>query len=206
MSTILRYDEVISLPRAVRFPVEMIPPEGFDPGRLETWPPVVGRLEYVDGRLLFMPPCGDFEQDTTTDVVIILGAWVRQNPDFVLGTNEAGMRLGGVTRAADAAIWRRAHLGAYEGGLRRVPPVLAVEVSGPDDGDSESALLEKARWYLGVGVEVVWILIPRAREVIVVSGEGEKRLSGSAVLPSHASLPQLTPKASDFFIQINAQR
>ncbi|MGH9334670.1 MAG: Uma2 family endonuclease, partial [Vicinamibacteria bacterium] len=172
MSTLSRYDEVISLPRAVRFPVEMIPPEEFDPGKLETWPKVVGRLEYVDGRLLFMPPCGDYQQDTTTDVVISLGAWVRRNPDFVLGTNEAGMRLGGATRAADAAIWRRADLPPYGGGLRGAAPVLAVEVAGPDDGDSESALLEKARWYLGVGVEVVWILIPSTREAIVVSGGG----------------------------------
>jgi len=79
MSTLSRYDEAISLPRAVRFPVEMLPPEGFDADTLETWPKVVGRLEYVDGRLLFMPPCGDFQQDTVTDVAITLGAWVRRH-------------------------------------------------------------------------------------------------------------------------------
>src|SRR5215210_5945637 len=98
-----RYDETIVLPRAVRFPVELVPPPGFDPDRLETWPDVGGRLEYVDGRLLFMPPCGDLQQDTVTDVVITLGAWIRSHPEFVLGTNEAGMRLQGATRAADAA-------------------------------------------------------------------------------------------------------
>ena len=98
MSTISRYDEVISLPRAVRFPVEMVPPARFDANKLETWPKVAGSLEYVDGRLLFMPPGGDFQQDTVTDVVITLGAWVRRHPDFVLGTNEAGMRLGEATR------------------------------------------------------------------------------------------------------------
>ena len=124
----------------------MLPPEGFDADTLETWPKVVGRLEYVDGRLLFMPPCGDFQQDTVTDVVITLGAWVRRHREFVLGTNEAGMRLGDATRAADAAIWRRSDLGAYDGGLRRVPPVLAVEVAGADGGDSEEALREKAKW------------------------------------------------------------
>ena len=107
MSTAARYDEVIMLPRAVRFPVEMEPPDGFDATRTETWPVVSGRLEYVEGRLIYMPPAGDLQQDTVSDVVITLGAWVRANPQFVLATNEAGMILNGSTRAADAAIWRR---------------------------------------------------------------------------------------------------
>jgi hypothetical protein len=57
---------------------------------------------------------------------------------------------------SDAAVWSRADLGAYEGGLRRVAPVLAVEVAGADEGDSEKALREKADWYLGGGIAVVW--------------------------------------------------
>lgn len=117
MSTAPRYDETIMLPRAVRFPVEMIPPDGFDGERLETWPSITGRLEYVDGRLLYAPPCGDEQQDTVTDVVITLGSWVRAHAEFVLGSNEAGMRLLGATRAADAAIWKRADTGAYTGGF-----------------------------------------------------------------------------------------
>src|SRR5262245_7878991 len=137
----LDYDETITLPRAVRFPVELIPPVGFAEESLDTWPRVDGRLEYVDGRLLYLPPCGDRQQDTVTDVVITLGGRVRTQQAFVLGTNEAGMRLAGATRAADAAIWRRADLGAYTGGLRRTPPVLAVEVAGRDE--SEALLREK---------------------------------------------------------------
>jgi len=206
MSTVSLYDEVISLPRAVRFPVEMIPPADFDPGKLETWPQVVGRLEYVDGRLLYMPPCGDFQQDTATDVVITLGKWVRQHPEFVLGTNEAGMRLQGATRAADAAVWRRKDLGAYEGGFRRVPPVLAVEVAGADEGDSEVALRNKAKWYLGAGVAVVWIVFLQSQEVLIVSREDEKRLSVRKRMHAHASLPGLRPKISEFFVQLRSRR
>src|SRR3990172_4154645 len=205
MSTLSRYDEVISLLRAVRFPVEMIAPEGFDPGRLETWPQVVGRLEHVDGRLLFMPPCGDFQQDTATDVVITLGAWARKHRDFVPGTNEAGMRLGGATRAADAAIWRRADLGAYSGGLRRVPPLLAVEISGPDDGDSENALREKAKWYLSVGVLIVWILLPSRREALVIKVDGEKRYQGNETIEVEKALPGLSPRTSELFVQVRSR-
>ena len=146
MSMAARYDEQIVLPRAIRFPIELIPPDGFDEERLETWPRVVGRLEYVEGRLLYLPPCGDEQQEVVTDVVITVGAWVRAHREFVLGTNEAGMRLAGMTRAADAAVWRRELLGPRTGGLRRVPPVLAIEVAAQDE--LEGALEEKARWYL----------------------------------------------------------
>ena len=205
MSTISRYDEVISLPRAVRFPVEMVPPARFDANKLETWPKVAGSLEYVDGRLLFMPPGGDFQQDTVTDVVITLGAWIRRHPDFVLGTNEAGMRLGEATRAADAAIWRRADLGAYDGRLRRVPPVLAVEVAGADEGASENALREKAKWYLNVGVSVVWIVFPEQREVLVISSNDEARVSGDERIQAHPGLPELSPKASELFVQVSSR-
>lgn len=58
--------------------------------------------------------------------------------------------------------WRRADLGAYDGSLRRVPPVLAVEVAGADDGDSETALREKAKWFLHVGVSVLFRSRPRS--------------------------------------------
>ncbi len=112
MSMAARYDEQIVLPRAIRFPVELIPPEGFDEERPETWPRVDGRLEYVEGRLLYLPPCGDEQQDVVADVVITVGAWVRAHREFVLGTNEAGMRLSGTTapqtpQFGDARTWAR---------------------------------------------------------------------------------------------------
>ncbi len=196
-----RYDETITLPRAVRFPVELIPPDGFDAERPETWPKILGRLECVDGRLLYMPPCGDVQQDTVTDVVITLGAWIRAHREYVLGTNEAGMHLRGSTRAADAAIWRRADLGGHLGGLRRVPPVLAVEVGGDDE--TERALRDKATWYLGAGVPVVWLVLPEPREVLVLTSAGETRYRLGEVLASHAALPDLRPRVDELFVQIS---
>ena len=98
-------EKTIAVPGTVRFPVELTPPDGFDPARLETWPRVEGRLEWVGGRLLYMPPCGDRQQDTVADVVAALITWVRSHTDFVVGTNEAGMRLGEDSRGADAAIF-----------------------------------------------------------------------------------------------------
>ena len=205
MSAAPRYDETISLPRAVKFPLELLPPEQFDSERLETWPRVAGRLEYAEGKLLYMPPSGDLQQDTVADVVIALGSWVRARPQFVLGTNEAGMHLAGATRAADAALWRRADVGAYAGGLRRVPPVLAVEVAGPGDGETEGFLTERAEWYLQVGVSVVWLVLPESREVVVITAGGRSRHAGREPLPAHPQLPGLSVEAAELFRQIECQ-
>ena len=198
-----RYQETIPLTRAIRFPVELIPPEGFDPERLETWPKVEGRLEYVDGRLLYKAPCGDLQQDTVADVVAALTAWVRTHRGYVVGTNEAGMLLQGAARGADAAVWRRDAVKEYQGKFRRVAPLLAVEVAGEDE--DEPVLREKARWYLNVGVKVVWIVLPESRAVVVISGSKERRCRIGESLPPEKVLPGLSPRVDEFFIQIAAE-
>ncbi|TMA63652.1 MAG: Uma2 family endonuclease [Deltaproteobacteria bacterium] len=196
-----RDEETIPVPATVKFPVELMPPPGFDPPRLETWPRVEGRLEWVEGRLLYMPPCGDRQQDTVADVVITLGNWVRSHPEFVVGTNEAGMFLGEDGRGADAAIWRRADVGPYQGGFRRVPPLLAVEVAGRYE--RERQLREKARWYLEAGVPVVWIVLPKKREVLIVTAAGDTRHRRGERLPGDPRLPGLAPMVDELFVQVS---
>jgi Uma2 family endonuclease len=194
-------EETIPVPGTVRFPVELTPPEGFDPARIETWPRVEGRLEWVAGRLLYMPPCGDGQQDTVADLVTVLGIWLREHRDFVVGTNEAGIYLGEDTRGADGAVWRRADVGPYEGGFRRVPPILAAEVAGRYE--SEAALREKAGWYRAAGVVVVWILLPKEREVLVITGAGESRHRLGDRLPADPRLPDLVPRVDELFAQVS---
>ena len=192
----------ITLPASVRFPVELEPPPGFDPALPETWPRLDGRLEWVAGRLLYMPPCGDRHQDTVTDVVVALGSCVRAHREFVVASGEAGMLLGEDARGADAAIWRRADLGPYTGAFRGTPPILAVEIAGRDE--RERQLRDKARWYLDRGVTIVWILLPEEREVVVLTREGETRAGRGTRLPSHAALPDLAPAVDELFAQVAA--
>ncbi len=194
-------DEIVLRKAGVRFPLELRP-EGFQADDLSTWPEVEGRLEFVSGRVLYMPPCADIQQEVAVDVVYVLRSWLEQHPEFVIGANEAGMKLGPDIRAADAALWRREAVGAASGRLRHSPPVLAVEIAGQDD--DEDALRAKARWYLDNGVAVVWLVLPDTREVLVLHKSDETRLSSEQQLVSEPLLPGLTPRVALFFTQLDA--
>ena len=186
--------------QAVRFPLEWQAPEGFHADDLSTWPRVEGRLEYVSGRLRYMPPCGGIQQEVATDVTRLLADWADSHLEFAVGSNEAGMLLGGEVRGADAAVWRRGEAGTASG-LRRVPPVLAVEVAGQDE--EENALREKAGWYLAAGVCAVWLVLPETREVIVVTAGRESRHPRGERLPARPELPGLEPEVAAFFRQLD---
>lgn len=196
------YSEPAPIPRGgVEFPLQLKPPEGFRAEEPSTWPRVTGRVEFVRGRLLYMPPCGDDQQDVALSVAGILDEWCRKTPGFVAGANEAGMILGGEVRGADAAVWRKDAVGPRTGGYRRSPPLLAVEVAGRDEGEEQLRL--KARWYLDKGVQVVWVVLPATREVIVLQGAGEARHSAPASVPTDAHLPGLAPEVARFFAQLS---
>lgn len=169
--------------------------------RPETWPAIEGLLEFVDGKLFYMPPCGDRQQDTTADVVTTLGVWRRTHRDFVVGGNEAGMLFDGDARGADAAVWRRSALGPHEGKFRRVPPILAVEVKG--ELEELDALRAKAAWYLSHGVEIVWLLVPESQTAVVVTRDGEQPIDQHGQMPAHPSLPDLEPALDELFAQVS---
>ncbi len=195
------YEEPVPIPRGgVRFPMELHPPAGFDPDDLRTWPRVEGRLEWVGGRLLYMPPCGEVQSMVVGPVAEVLGEWTTRHPEFVYGTNEAGMKLSGDIRGADAAVWLRAALGPLTAGVSRVPPILAVEVAGRDEGEAE--LRAKAEWYFAQGVRVVWLVLPKAFEVVVLRADGETRHGRDDRLPPQPELPGLEPAVARFFRQI----
>jgi Uma2 family endonuclease len=191
------YAEIVVPRIAVRLPLALPVPAGFEAADHRTWPVVLGRLEYVGGTLEYMPPCGEAQQRTAADVVTELNLWRRHHPEFAVGGNEAGMLLGGEVRAADAAVWRNAPPGA---GFSRVAPILAVEVGGVDD--TLDVLLDKAGWYLAHGIETVWIVLPQSRTVHVVTAAGTVEVDGRSRLPEPAGLAELTPLVADFFRQL----
>lgn len=194
------YPEMVPVPRATRFPVEVAPPPGFRPDDPASWPKLPGRFEYVGGRLYYMTPCGGVQSRVVVSVAAVLSRWIDDHPDFVAGTNEAGMNLDGEVRGADAAVWRRDQLGAAESGYPRVPPVLAVEVAGQDE--DEEQLRSKAAWYHAKGVALVWLVLPDARRVVVLRRDGESRFAAADTLPAAPELPGLAPPVALFFRQL----
>lgn len=97
-------DEVVLKRTGVRFPLELRP-SGLVADDPSTWPSAEGRLELVEGRLLYRPPCADVQQDVAVDLVFALRSWSEHHQGFIVGGNEAGMKLGADIRAADAAVW-----------------------------------------------------------------------------------------------------
>jgi Uma2 family endonuclease len=192
--------DVIAVPASVRFPVELEPPPDFRPDDPASWPRVDGRLEWVGGRLLYMPPCGARQQGVAIGVATVLGTWGELHPEFFVGGNEAGMLLGDDARGAEGAVWSRASIGTIDDRYVRVPPILAVEVAGRDDGEPE--LRAKARWYLEHGTAVVWLVLPARREVVVLTSDRESRHTEGDRLPAHPALPDLAPDVARFFRQL----
>ena len=184
----------------VRFPVQLRT-EGLDVSQPSTWPLLEGRLEYVGGRLLYMPPCADYQKDVAVDVAYLLRSWSDQRPEFIVGGNEAGMKLGQDLRAADVAVWRAVDAGTRRGRVRTAAPVLAVEIAGEDE--EERVLRDKARWYLEHGVVVVWLVLPASREVVALTSSGEARFARTDRVAAHPLLPGLEPEVTQFFVQLD---
>jgi Uma2 family endonuclease len=200
--TVDDYADTVAVPSvAIEFPLELPIPEGFDPERLETWPPVEGALEYVEGKLLYLPPGGDRQILTRGDVVGVLHAWRKTRTEFIVGGNEAGISLAGDVRGADAAVWRTSDLGPLTGGVLHVAPLLTVEVAGRYD--REKKLRAKARWYFQRGVEVVWLLFPAQARVIVLDAAGGEASHGRGErIPERELLPGLSPAVDELFEQV----
>jgi Uma2 family endonuclease len=192
--------EMVPVPRATRFPVEVAPPPGFKPENPSTWPKVPGRFEYIGGRLYYMTPCGGVQGSVVGSIARVLDEWTDDHPEFFMGTNEAGMNLDGDVRGADAAIWRRDQLGAVTSAYPRVPPVLAVEVAGRDE--DEQQLRVKAAWYHSKGVAIVWLVLPETRRVVVIRPGSEASHDQADTLAPAPELPGLTPPVARFFRQL----
>lgn len=203
MTHVEAYEDFIPVPRAARLklPLALDRPDGFVVSDPESWPRVHGRLEFYDRRLWFMPPCGDEQQDVAVSVVSGLHGWARKSGDYVVGGNEAGILLDGEARGADAAVWLRESLPPRTGRFRTVPPILAVEVAGLDEDERD--LRQKAQWYFAKGVKLVWLVLPRTREVVVLTKGGRtRRVKNGDAIPATPLLPGLTLRARDCFDQL----
>lgn len=104
------------------------------------------------------------------------GFVLRRNPDTVLSPDVAFIRIARLPPAEQRV------------GFLSLAPDLAVEVVSPSD--RPHALGEKVRIYLSAGVQMVWVVEPRPRTVVIHAQSqpprvlsGEDDLDGGNVLP-----------------------
>jgi Uma2 family endonuclease len=76
-------------------------------------------------------------------------------------------------------------------------PDLAVEVKSPDD--RVKAMRRKADYYLEHGTQIVWLVIPEQRLVIVLTPDDESYMTESDTLSGDPVLPGFTLAVRDIF-------
>lgn len=192
MSAAVEMDMIPVPSVSVRFPLAMPKPRGFKAADPQTWPSIPGLLEFVEGELLYMPPCGEEQSAVAAFVTTELTLWARKHPGFEVGSSEAGILIDGDVRGADASIWKVSGKPRSKE-FRRSAPLLAVEVQGKYE--TLESMREKADWYLEHGTTTVWLVVPDSKLVLVITANGEKRAKER--LPAPAGLSGLTPLVSD---------
>lgn len=79
-----------------------------------------------------------------------------------------------------------------------VAPDLTVEVVSPGEGAGD--VCEKVRDYLAAGTQLVWVVYPRTREVVVHTPDGLARTyEDESVLEGFENLPGFRCAVSDLF-------
>ena len=108
--------------------------------------------------------------EIVANIVVALELWARENPGWRVATADPGVRLAeepARLRGPDVAVIPEDRVPEGEGqeGWLLGAPTVAVEVAG--DRQSHASLVEKALEYIQAGAELVWVVDPRAEQVIV---------------------------------------
>ncbi len=148
--------------------------------------------ELVRGEVIELPSPRKIHGVVCSNVVFVLETYVRQRRKGYVTSNDSGVILQrdpDTVRGPDAAIYEDAEKFAdLHPKYGEVPPRLAVEILSPDD--KVKHVTRKIADYLKSGVDLVWLIDPEERTVIVYRREGSQvlleedgELTGDDVLP-----------------------
>ncbi len=128
----------------------------------------IGPAELIDGRITPMSPTQNLHAYIVFEIGRRLGNFnAARRLGWVIGA-ESGVytsRQPDTVRAMDVAFVSRRRLPVLERGFLRVAPELVVEVVSPTDRWSD--VQTKVEEYLAIGVDVVWVVEPERRSVLV---------------------------------------
>jgi Uma2 family endonuclease len=164
--------------------------------------PDLNPCELVDGRVVPTMPTGDEHGDVEAELLMRLrdygketgrgravggeaGIYIRRNPDTV--------------RAADVLfISKERDLRPRAKGYFEIAPELVVEVLSPED--RMSRVREKLRDYFSAGVQVVWVVDPTLRRVLIHRSLTDLTvLDDRQILTEEDLLPGFSVAVSDLF-------
>ena len=130
--------------------------------------------EYVQGELIPMGATSAQHGLIGANVFRQLDRYVYEHQLGKVVFSETGFRVGERVLKPDVAFLSTAHLPEDWSKAFPVPPDLAVEVVSPTD--AWHRVEEKAYAYLEAGTQMVWVLMPRSKAVMVYRPEASLRL------------------------------
>lgn len=150
------------------------------------------RRDLVRGEIIERMPPGGQHGAIASELNAQLRTWAKAGPKGCVGV-ESGFVLGrspDTVRSPDVFYVRAERIpptGIPEG-FWELAPDLAVEVVSPSE--SAADVRDKVRDYLSAGTQLMWVIYPRSREVIVHTPDGlaktyshDDQLAGFEVLP-----------------------
>jgi Uma2 family endonuclease len=177
------------------------------PTKLWTWEDALAlpdgeRYEVINGEL--KERCMSFGSSALAVLIIdLLRQWVRKGHPGTVTASDGGYTIfpwaPGDVRMPDVSFISSARLPRIpERGWVSVPPELAVEVVSPNDLASD--IDEKARDYIRAGVDLVWVVYPRTRSVLVYRPDAAPTMFGAGeTLSGGETLPDLELSVSELF-------
>jgi Uma2 family endonuclease len=164
--------------------------------------PDLGPSELVEGRIVPMPPASYIHGEIETDVSAALKAYARETGKGRVMGGEVGIyvrRDPDTVRAADVLFISHERYSRRESkSYLDVAPELVAEILSPDDLWSE--VMEKLSEYFSAGVDAVWVLDPRRKEVFSYRSLTEvQRFGEGQILTDEEILPGFSFPVSELF-------
>jgi Uma2 family endonuclease len=159
-------------------------------------------FELVRGEVIELPRPNRQQGRVCVNVAYQLSNYLHQRGYGYATLNDAGVILGrdpDTVRGPDVAVYEDAtSFEEMPPGRGEVPPRLAVEVLLPDE--KAARVFSKIADYLSSGVDLVRVVDPEARAVVVHrGGRNPPELKGDAELTGDDVLPGFRCRVADFF-------
>ncbi len=129
----------------------------------------IGPSELIKGEIVYMSPTGFWHGSVESRISRIVGNFVSAKALGEVFSGEVGIytqRNPDTIRAADVGFVSRGRLAQVKSkSYLDVAPELVVEILSPDDRWSD--LTDKLDEYFAIGVNLIWVVDPRRKQVYV---------------------------------------